>query len=451
MQLLNRRTHLSVLVFMFSFLAVACGDQGSPPTATEQTTEAQSTESEVEESIEETEPVVVTSYGFGQAEAGGSVGFGFMVENPNDLAILESEYEISAFDENDVLVGTYESHLIDLLPGQSLGVGGNFSVDGDVTVSKIEVQLTSGYPEADVTLPTFTVESVTFYPGERWSAATGVIKNPNDTNFPDILIYAIALDEAGNIVGGGVDDATPFVLANGSTGTETRVYSAGDVASVELYPVVSSWSSTVEELPGDASEIQLVKYGFGQTDQRAGFGMLLENPNSNYALQYVKYRVIAYAADGAVLSVTGTKEIPWLFPEQTLGIGDDLFLASEGGEMDIDHIEVQVLAGEYVETGVIPFLTTEKVSYRTGDEFEPYLWFARGLVVNPYDTSVSDFTVYAIAYDADGEIIGGGYDYPFDKELPANGSLEYVVGIDASGNLYRVELYATVGYSFELE
>ncbi|HID34470.1 MAG TPA: hypothetical protein EYP25_07875 [Anaerolineae bacterium] len=382
----------------------------------------------------EPEPITVTNFGFGQD--GRSVGFAFIVENPNmGLAFEDSQYQLAAYDENDVVVETDSGYINLLLPGQSLGVGGDLFLDEGVTVSKIEVQLNAGNPEPTEPIPTFTVESVAYHAGDHFSHATGVINNPYDIDLTNLRVSAIVYDETGNIIGGGYTYQN-FILANGSNGTEVSVTSAGNVARIELYPTLSSLSlfSSDEELPDGASEIQLVNYGFGQDGRRAGFGMIIENPNSGYAVENSQYQLTAFATDGTVL-VTDEGYINLLLPEQLLGLGGDLFL---GEGMEIDHVEVQIKAGEYVESETIPLFTYENATYQPGS----YSSKVTGLVVSPYTSDITNLRVSAIAYDENGEIIGGGDTYL--DFAPANGKAAVEVSVTVNGTPFSVELFATV-------
>ena len=112
------------------------------------------------------------------------------------------------------------------------------------------------------------------------------------------------------------------------------------MASVELYPTLSGLSMLTDsdKRPSEAQDLVLAKQGFGQDDRSAGFGMLIENPNTGFAIENTRYHVTAFAADGSVLDVEeGYVEV--ILPGQTLGIGSDLpplfrsggCLAGEGG------------------------------------------------------------------------------------------------------------------------
>ena len=389
----------------------------------------------------EPEPITVTKVGFGQD--GQQVGFAFIVENPNPgLAFESSQYQLAAYDEAGIVLETDSGYISLLLPGQSLGFGGELYVDDGVTVSSIEVQLNAGDPERTDPLPTFTSESTAYYPGDYSSSVTGVVSSPYDRDFTDLRVSAVVYDEAGEIIGGGYT-YLDFILANTSTGTAVSVNSAGDVASVELHPAISGLSllSSDEGIPDDASEIQLVNYGFGQDGRQAGFGMLIANPNDDYSVESTQYHLTAFSADGTVLGVD-EGYVNVLLPEQTLGVGGDLYF-EEG--MEIDHVEVQIKAGEYVESDPIPLFTSENATYQSGS----YSSEVTGLIVSPYNTDITSLRVSAIAYNEAGEIIGGGYTYL--DFAPSNDKAAVEVSVTTAGTPATVELYAAVSSLSDFE
>lgn len=138
--------------------------------------------------------------------------------------------------------------------------------------------------------------------------------------------------------------------------------------------------------------------------------------------------------DGTVLD-TNEGYINLLLPEQTLGLGSDLFL-NEG--MEIDHIDVQVLAGDFIEIEPIPFFTYENVVFQPGS----YSSKVTGVVVSPYSSDITDLKVSAIAYNENGEIIGSGD--TFLDFSPANGKAAVEVSVTVDGTPATVEIYATI-------
>jgi hypothetical protein len=321
-----------------------------------------------------------------------------------------------------------------LFPGQTQGFGGTTYLEENVTASEIEVQLLQGDPAPTEPLATFEVESVSYYAGEYFNYATGVIKSPYNVTLDEIRVGAVAYDEAGEIIGGGFTYVN-FVPANGSVGAQASVVATGNVAAIELYPILSGLTllGDERELPSGASSIVLNQHGFGQVEEEIGFGMILENPNSGFAVENSQYHVTAYAEDGSVL---GTEEgyINVILPGQTLGVGGTTYLVNE---TQVAQVDVHFRDGEFVEAEEIPYFTADNVTFQPDAYFPKVL----GKIVSPYDQDITDVRVSAITYNDAGEIIGGGF--TFVDFVPANGEASAEVSVTVAGTPATTEMYAT--------
>jgi len=405
--------------------------------ATSEATEPTATPSLVEPApIPTTEPeaIQIAEQGFGQD--GREIGYAFILENPNDgLAVEDSQYQIAAYDSAGIVVETNSGYVEVILPGERLGVGGTLYVDEGVTVDKLEVQLREGRTVVSEPIPSFEVKAVSYTASEYFSYATGVVTNPFDRTITNLRVCGVARGSDGKIVGGGLTYLN-FIPASAETGVKVNITSAGDVITIEVFPTLSGLSSITEgaELPTNSKELALVKYGFGQDEGQVGVGLIVENPNEGFSVENSQYRVTAYDAEGTVAAVEeGYVEV--LLPQQTLGIGGNLYL-DQG--MNIEHIEVQVLSGDYQETTATPFFTAENVAYIEGD----YSSKVTGQIVSPYAKDVTNVRVGAIAYDSAGEIIGGGF--TFLDFIPANGKAAIEVSVHTAEKPATVELYAAV-------
>lgn len=389
----------------------------------------------------ESEAIQLLTQGFGQD--GQEVGYAFLVENPNaGLAFESSQYQVAAFDEGGAVVATDSSYIELVLPGQKLGVAGTIWLDEGVTATEVEVQLKEGDAVPTEPIPTFTVESTHYYDSEYFAGVTGLISSPYNRDLTDLRVSAVAYNDAGDIIGGGFTFVN-FILADSSAGVDVSVTSSGDVASVELYPVVSGLTVLrgEEELPEGADDIVLRKQGFGQSDRDVGFGMLIENPNDNFSVESSQYHLTAFAPDGHVLT-TEEGYVDVVLPEQTVGVGGELWL-DEG--MTADHVEIQLKAGTFVESEPLPHFSAENVTYQGGG-FSPKV---TGQIISPYEQDITDLRVSAIPYNEAGDIIGGGF--TFLDFVGANGDAAVEVTITSAGAPATCELYAVVSGLSEFE
>ncbi|MCX6984809.1 MAG: hypothetical protein NT118_08685 [Lentisphaerae bacterium] len=387
------------------------------------------------------EPINLIAQGFGQDNQ--ELGFAFIVENPNPgYAFENSQYQIAAYDANDTVVET-DSHYIELiLPSQKIGVGGTMYLNEGVTVAKIEVQLNAGDAEASDLATTFTTDKIVYRPGDMFSKALGVISNPYDRDITNLRISAVAYNEAGEIIGGGLTFLN-FVLAKSTTGVDFSVTSADQVAKVELYPTVSGLSmlTSSDNLPEGAQNLALVKQGYGQDESQLGYGMLVQNPNSGFAIESTMYHITLYTEDGNVIA-TDEGYIDTLLPNQTLGVGGEIYV-DEG--MTVASADFQIKSGKFETSNIIPTFTAENVSYMP----DPYSPKVTGVILSPYAKDITNLRVSAIVYNEANDIIGGGL--TFLDFAPANDKTAVEVSIICTGTPKKVELYATVSSLSDIE
>lgn len=397
------------------------------PTATSEPTQPPPT------STPEPEPITIVSQGFGQNDR--SIGYSFLVENPNvGLAFEDSQYQLAALDESGAIVDTDSGFIALLLPEQKLGIGGTLFVEEGVTVSSIEIQLNAGSPQSTESIPNFTVELPTYIPGDFFSYVNGIIQSPYNRTFSDIKVSAVVYNAEDQIIGGGFTYVN-FILANERTGVSVSVESSSDVARVELYPVLSGLSLFREnnDIPENTESLSLINEGFGQDERSAGYGFLIENPNIGHTIENSQYRITFYSADGTVLE-TDEGYINIILPEQTLGIGGEIYLDES---QVVDSIETQILAENYIETSEeLPQLTSENVTYSQGS----FSSEVTGFITSPYSQDITNLLVSAILFDENGNIIGGGYTYL--DFAAANSKSAVEVSVTANGVPESVELYA---------
>jgi len=378
--------------------------------------------------------------GFGQEEtteiaSTTRVGYAFLIRN-NDTkrALQSSAYRVIAQDVANNVLASDDGPIVLVLPGQTLGIGGTLFVPSSARVTKIVVQLGAGELTTVRSSPFLSVEHVRYHALPS-ATVSGVIRNPFERNITSVRVSAIAYDTAGRIVGGGFSYLA-FIPAGGSLGVITSLSRAAEVSRVELYPSFSSQSAVTwpdEGLPPGARPLILGEQGFGQRGTQFGYAFLLENPNDTLVVREIHYHVTAYNAMGEVLATDdGLLEV--LLPGEKLGVGGNLPLDHEE---PITQVEVAVLPGKYqLSAGSPPFRVVD-AAYRD-DETQPY---ATGRLVNSHPQSVTQLRLSAVAYNAAGDIIGGGY-APLES-VPAQGEVRVEVPIVVSAVPAHMEMYAT--------
>lgn len=378
--------------------------------------------------------VRVVAQGFGQN--GRQAGYAFLVENPNaGLAVENTQYQVAAYDDAGAVVETDSGYIQFLLPGQQIGVADTMYLDEGVALSRIEVQLSQGKATAFEPTAWIDVGRTRYIEGRYSRYATAVLSNPFERDITNLVVSAVAYDDAGQIIGGGFTYLN-FLPAGGITGARVPIEGLSPVARVDVYATLSGLSTlnAAQARPADAQALTIVDAGFGQDGQSAGYGLLARNPNANYAVERSMYRLTAYAADGTVVNAE-EGYIELLLPGQTLGVGGDMYLVDNAA---IERIEAQIYPGQYVKSEALPFFEAENVVYLAGD----YTSRVTGQIINPYAKDITQMRVSAIAYDGGGKIIGGGF--TFLDFAPANGKAAVEVRVTTTGAPARVELHAAV-------
>ena len=178
--------------------------------------------------------IEVMEIGFGQDAY--SASYGFVVENPNsNYAISNSQYYITAYNQDGTVAITDEGIINLLLPNQVLGVGGYLqsSIVDFGEIDQVVVQIQEGLYIESGSYPLFSYENVTYQPAK----VTGRILNPyalDDVH--DLFVTALVYDEANEIIGGG-DSFTYLseLSAIENFDVEVWVVTSGTPTRVELF------------------------------------------------------------------------------------------------------------------------------------------------------------------------------------------------------------------------
>lgn len=166
------------------------------------------------------------------------VGYGFLVENPNQTFAIEgSDYRMTAFDSDGKVIRVDEGYIDRVLPGQTLGFGSTFFVDEGEEIDSLDLQLKTGSFRKSDLLPVLEPGNITIKGDKFNSVVTGEIMNPYDQSFEDIRVTAIVFDVDNQIVGGGFT-WLDFIPADDSSPVEVWVTSVGEPVSAQLYTSV---------------------------------------------------------------------------------------------------------------------------------------------------------------------------------------------------------------------
>jgi hypothetical protein len=377
--------------------------------------------------------LVIQKQGYGQNEQ--ELAYAFLVHNPNpDLTIADSEYQVIAYDQSGRVVLTDTEFISFILPGQSLGIAGNMYLEEDVLIEDLVVQVQTGKPHFDKAIPALDVQAVEYRPGEYFDRVTGLIAGPKNHDVEDLRVSAIAYDNAGEIIGAGYSFVS-FIKAGKTTGVEVTITNDGIVDRVELFPRLSlSFVDFVgEKRSKNVQDLSLLQTDFVQNDQEVGYGFLIENPNQNLVAEDNEYRITVYDSAGKVILVD-EGYIDRLMPGQPFGFGSTFFV--EEGE-EVESIDLQLKTGSFRRSELFPTLETGNVKI-LGDQYSNIV---TGEIVNRHDQAFEDIRVSAVVFDANDQIVGGGFTWLDD--IAANDRLGVEIWINSVGEPVSVRLFAS--------
>ncbi len=193
------------------------------------------------EKPEDAASLSLTKFGLGNDAYG--TGYGFLVENPNsNYTLEESQYHVTGYSADGSVLCTDEGYINSIFPNQILGIGGDLYPASDAVLDYIEIQIKDGkFVESEI-VPFFTAENAQFINDAYFPKVTGTIVNPYTSDISDLIVNAIAYNEAGDIIGGGYT-YIDFILAGGKTAAEVSITVSDVPASVELYATFSYLSA----------------------------------------------------------------------------------------------------------------------------------------------------------------------------------------------------------------
>ena len=367
----------------------------------------------------------------------------FTVENPNEnYAIEQAEYEVALFDAAGTVLESDSGYIDVLMPGEKTSIVASLYVEEGQIVDKITVQLNQGsavWMDEPVTI--FSVERPMFFPDENFPRVTGIIKNGLNRDLTTLRLSAVAFDEAGVVVGAGYTYIS-FVPASGQTGVSLSLAAVkGTVASVELYPMLSGLSS-LDQPESAAHPLTITKTGFGLDSSQVGFGYILSNSDAKNSVEGTQVRAIGYDDQGNVL-VAEEASIEVIMPQETLGSYVEAFVPEN---TQIITMEIQILPGD-----VTPIDVTGSIFKTDQVAFLPDQYFPKssGVIINGLNKNIERFRVNTIAYNANGDIIGGGYTYV--DFLPPSGQAPVDMSLVIGENPAKVEIYPTLSGLSALE
>lgn len=182
----------------------------------------------------------------------------------------------------------------------------------------------------------------------------------------------------------------------------------------------------------------LDNYTFIQDDTTLSTFIFLRNDDAEKVYLDIRYTVHAYDSAGAQVDNESTT-IGFLAPGDTIGMVNELWL-DEG--VTVDKIEVDwIIDSKKSMPGYTNPFAFKNTKYYNDDGWK----YLTGVITNKDILTYTDLRVSAIAFDASGKIIGGGYSYV--NFIPSEDQVGVSVYSTINGDPTRIEFYPMV-YSY---
>ena len=356
----------------------------------------------------------------------------FFVENPNlGHAIEEARYQVDVYDASGTMIESDWGYISLVMPGQKLGMVAELYLEENQTADRVEVTVSEGDANPlEFEGELFSVEQPMFIADDWYPRVTGVIKNGLDRDITDLRVTAIAYNEAGDVVGGGYTYVN-FLPASGQTGVEISCPVIEKPVKVEIYPTLSSFSA-FEEDDSSIAKLALVKQGYVLEESYLSVAFLVKNTNQEMAIDSSQYQVVVYDDAGGVLA-TDEGYIEVVFPNE-FAAGFSQISIPEGKKLG--EVVVQLNAGETIigDLEKTPFVI-DQTHFWPGDYSSDFT----AQITNPLDLTFTNLKTVMVAYDAEDNIIGGGYAYL--DFIPAGGKAGVSMSAAVSAKPARLEFY----------
>ncbi len=384
-------------------------------------------------------PEILASW-FMQNSSNASVfDYALLLANPNpSLDLHDIEYQVVAYDDAGLAVASSTAWLDWLPAGGRLGIINTLVVDNDEIPARIEAAIAApGRPQAPAgaqVAPQAGPAVLASY-GD-WNAVSGRVGNALGQPVAGVRANALVFDDSDRLVGAGEGHDDYFIPAGGQAPVAVKIATTGVPVRAELYPFYAPMTGGPQAASG-LQPLNVVAAGFAQHPQNPGrvtAAIVVENPNPGQAISGAAYQLAAYDSVGALLcTLAGDRDpLPAVYPGGRTAVVTSFEVPAQAqvARVDVmwDQREAKLAPGRNPLAG-------DKATYVA--ETYPKV---TGLVLNSSEKEITRVNVYAVLYDRDGRIIGGGGEQV--DRVPANGQIPVEMMVDSTGVPDRVEIYA---------
>lgn len=363
--------------------------------------------------IEESQVVVIApgeeliALDFSWLQEERDVFVGFYLKNQYQDKNLESiNYQIKLFNADGEEMRTEKNSFPWLFPDQTVGIAYRTYLPEDappVDSVTIDFEYRNSSASDDFVNP-FNVEKIKIWDsgGSARPTLTAIIRNNSSTIFTTVRANFLCRDATGVIVGGG-NTIIRFVPGNGGMVIKEVPFVYGEVATIEIYPIITNNSKTIDDTPELWESISIIDHNYEETRFRNLYGgVIIKNNHEDMGIIGSIGVVIFYDQEGFATTY-GIQEIPYLFPGSSMGIAP--FIYAQPLTATTTDYEWIILPGEQIDDYELEENIFSTNSAEITGSSNQYVLVN---FTNTYDKSASQADIFVMLFDESGMIIGGG-------------------------------------------
>lgn len=382
------------------------------------------------------QPPRIVAQGIGQQ--GHTLSYAFVVENPSaGVALENTPYRATFYNATGAAVQT-DFGIVQLVPpGQQVGQAQIITLIRDEPIDHVEVTLQQGRAVLTPPLPAFPADQLSYTPGLSLGMIGGIVHNPAGVAFSNVLVSAIAYDASDQIIGGGFT-VLPLLPAAGQARVQAQVLTAAPPDHERLFVELrdpGDFAAASATLP--SADLKIIAQGYGQGSGReqgtVGYAMIVQNASTTLEYDGVGYRAVFYDASGIVVA-SESDVLERILPGERIGVAQRRVL-DQGGT--VARMEAKLLPGKANRATAMAGLVGGAASYGPHNGVNS----VRGTIRNAGSQDIKAAQLFAVAYDAQGQIIGGGA--TIGDLVPAGREAEVEIFITSASAPTRVELFGS--------
>ncbi len=370
------------------------------------------------------------------------VFFGYLFENQSADVVYEGvEFTIGIYGVSGNLIDSSVIRLPFFYPGTTHGIATSFWLsDEDAPVDDVDISWTfTGKSSPGTSENPFTAESVVFWENRGYPLITGKIVNNSSNIYTDLRADILLYNAAGDVVGGG-STYLDFILADDYMGFTTFADAYDEVVRVEAFPTFN-YSVSIMDEADYMYGVSVVEDQYREGDFGSLEGGLIIKNETDIVLRNIYVYVTFYDEDGFI-TTTGSDYVNLLLPGDTLGLSP--WITSQPDETTTTNYDILLLPfdkDDNYELDKNPF-RVDNITL-TGDSSKSALVE----FTNTYSKEVTEVDVYVLAYNEEGEIVGGGDTWTSDSiSSGGTGEVEVWISYDYSETIDYVEAWVTPSY-----